>query len=532
MMNLLNRLLPDSEALRIDHLETTASEIVLQVSSMQPTAACPLCHAMAEQVHSGYQRTLADLPWASYRVKLQLKVRKFYCRNERCPRRIFSERHPTIAAAWARRTDRLAQRLVALALAQGGAPGARLSEKLGMTASRNTLLRLIRRHPPPIIPIPRVLGVDDWARRKRHVYGTVLIDLERRHPTALLKDRESTTLAPWLKGHRGVEVIARDRAVAYADGATQGAPGAVQVADRFHLLGNIAEALQQVFAAHAKPIAALTRLEPPIAPISPPPIAPPSRSPSAQVRSAQRRANRLARYQAVWQRHRQGYKVQAIARDLGLNRLTVERYLAHPTFPERQGRPYPSLLDPFKAYLHQRWQAGCRNRMQLFREIKSQGFRGQRTIVKHYVGRLRKAEPAPMAPEPAPLTPNAAVWLVMRRPERRDRADRHLIARLKAQHPQLREAVELTEAFTRLVRKRRPHRLERWLKRALTSELAPLRRFARRLTQDITAVQAALTLPWSNGPTEGYINRLKLLKRSMYGRAGLDLLSQRFLLAA
>jgi hypothetical protein len=252
--------LPDTTSLQLDtwHLDDAHAQITLLISSIQAAPRCPGCHAPARHVHSCYTRTLADLPWSGYAITWQLRVRKLFCSNTKCPRRIFTKRLPGLVAPWARRTLRLTARLLAIGLALGEVAGARLSRSFGLTVSRNTLLRVIRRTPCPAITSPQVLSVDDFAPRKHHTYGTLLLDLEQRRPLALLPDREAATVAHWLQAHPGVKVFVRDRAEAYAEAARLGAPTACQVANRFHLLQNLADTLTQVFTAHASQLARVT----------------------------------------------------------------------------------------------------------------------------------------------------------------------------------------------------------------------------------------------------------------------------------
>jgi len=536
------------EACEVDE---TAAQITLRVQSTQTRASCPLCATPARRIHSDYGRTLADLPLAQYRLCLQLRVRKWFCRNRACPRRIFTERLPTVAAPWARRTLRLAERLVALGVALGGKAGVRLSHAWDLVVSRNTLLRLLRRQPVPACPTPRVLGVDDFALRKRHTYGTILVDLERRQPVALLPERTAEPVVQWLREHPGVEVIARDRASAYAEGARQGAPAATQVADRFHVLQNLADALTQVFTTHGRVLDAVNATahqQPVLLPdgTSAVPVPPPPTPPAEEARAAQRAARRQARYDAVWALHRQGWSTTAIAGQVGCSCRTIERYLQMPTWPERQHRRHygRSIVNPYKGYLLERWNAGCHTAIQLFQEIQVRGYTGSYRRVTAYVSRIRQAQgipprrqgrrqTLPVVAEPVcqPLTPRRATWLVLRREAQRPEAEAQQLARLHAQSAEVAEAIDLAQEFAQLVRQRQPAQLDTWLQRATTSALETMQRFAAGIRDDYAAVKAGVTLPWSNGPVEGHINRLKMLKRQMFGRALLDLLSHRFLRA-
>jgi transposase len=546
-MNLLPYLLPDRSCVRLETwiLDPARSAITLTLRARRITARCPLCDRRSKRVHSRYERTLADLPWGAYAVTVRLRVRRLFCRNARCERRIFAERLPAIALPWARRTQRLDARLTALGLALGGNAGVRLGAKLGLIASRNTLLRRVRQAPMPSAAVPSALGVDDWALRKRTTYGTILVDLERRRPVALLPDREADTLAAWLRAHPGVAVIARDRSGAYAKGARTGAPEAVQVADRFHLMQNLAEMLEVVFTIHTKALRAVDQARREVIGKNGNLVLPPAETQKrVGFLAGARHARRKAQHEQVWALHRQGWPGDRIGPRLGISRSTVYRHLRSEAFPERRTRRNAghSQLDPWQSVVTEHWNEGRRNGRTLLRDLQRLGYRGSYATLMRYLRRLQdpqgSAAPArsrlvlvAVAPR-RELTPRSVAWTVLRREEKRSAQEREVLAALRRYNPELDEAIALAEEFAVLVRERKPERLDFWLQRAQDGTVVLLRRFAKRLSADYEAVRAAVTLGWSNGPVEGQINRLKMLKRTMYGRAGLDLLGRRFLLAA
>jgi transposase len=349
----------------------------------------------------------------------------------------------------------------------------------------------------------------------------------------VLEDRLTETVADWFKAHPEVQVVARDRAEAYASGIRQGAPDAVQVADRFHLLSNLAAALHEVCNAHSQDRVALHEATRPelvhrdddaVAV----PIEPPVAGATTQQQIAHKRARRLATYEHVWALPRQGWSQRAIAAHMGCARLTVQRFLRAPMFPARQPRRShrPTLLAPFTASLWERWNAGCHNGAQLYREIKAQGFRGQSPSVGDYVRRMRAAQrrlspghasqPATTIVEATtPLTPRAATWLVIRREETLDAPEKRQLTALQSQEGEVAEAIRLSQDFAALVRQRQPAPLDSWLERAARSTVQALARLATSLRDDYAAVKAGVSLPWSTGPVEGHINRLKMLKRQM-----------------
>lgn len=237
-------LLPKAPGLKLEDVAIDAGMVSLSIASTRPSASCPVCSQKTARLHSRYLRTMADLPWGSRSVHLSLRVRRFRCTDSECPRQIFAERLPSVVKPYARKTTRLHEILNLVGFALGGEGGARLLRRLGMMASPSTLLRYVGSSPEDAYPQPHVVGIDDWAFRRGRRYGTMIVDLERHQVIDLLEDREAGVVRAWLERHPQIRVIARDRGGAYAEAATKGAPQAMQVADRWHLMHNLADALE------------------------------------------------------------------------------------------------------------------------------------------------------------------------------------------------------------------------------------------------------------------------------------------------
>jgi len=541
---------------RVDRGWWEGDALHLAVRTTQRAALCPLCGQRSRRVHSRYQRTLADLPCMGAIVTLHVRTRRFVCRLPGCRRRIFTERLPALMAPSARRTRRARAQVQHIGFDLGGRPGVRHARREGMPVSRRTLLRVLRATPLPTAGSVRVLGVDDWAQRRGRTYGTILVNLETHTVIDLLPDRTAETLAAWLRQHPEVEIISRDRAGAYADGSRQGAPQAIQVADRFHLLRNVTEAVGRFLARKQQ---ALRQAAVPAAPAAQPDVALLTLITADEEHAAPRRrltrhaqdhedsrARRLARYEEVMALRAQGVRLRAIAAATGLCRTTVQRYVCADGFPESQPRQRRSpLLDPFIPYLRERWAAGCRNARHLHHDLRQRGYRGGYTHLAAYVrawrpartsarrapGCLRTEEPPAVAASRL-YSARQTLWLLLRPDEEVTPDERTYLTRLYQACPQAYLAQALAREFATLLREQDVPGFYAWLRRVEGCPIKELQAVARGMWLDKRAIEAAVTLEWSNGQVEGSVNKLKALKRAMFGRARFDLLKRRMLHAA
>ena len=519
---LLVMLFPQLAGLDIVSVEDLGGDgIRITARSGAGSAACRRCGQVSASGHDRYLRRLADLPCGGRPVEIAVLARRFRCPNPACPAATFAGQLPGLTACYQRRTPGLRAWLETAALALAGRAGARLAAATGAAVSRHTLIRLVRAMPDPDPGRVAVLGVDDAATRRGHHYATVLVDMATHQVIDLLPGRDGDVLADWLTAHPGVSVICRDRAGAYADGAARGAPGAVQVADRWHLWHNLCGHAQKTAAAHRGCLQ-----EP--APAAPAPG-------EAEAGGGLARAIR-GNYQQVQDLHAAGHRPAAITRHTGLPAPAVRRYLRAGSADELLSavlagpRSRPSPLDPWKPRLNQRWAEGCRNATVLLAEIRQLGYHGSYNAVAGYLRPLRRAGTLPPAAPAPPKARDIARW-ILTDPARLGNHDQRELARARQTCPHLDALAGHVTGFAEMLTGRHGDRLDHWLAAVENDDGQPgLHSFARGIRTDYHAVRNGLTLPWNSGPVEGNNCKIKHIKRIMYGRANFDLLRKMALL--
>jgi len=403
-----------------------------------------------------------------------------------------------------------------------------LASNLGITVGRDTLLGLLRQLPEPDLGEIQVLGVDDFALRKGHVYGSILLDMATHRPVDVLADREAATLADWLRAHPGVQVICRDRAGAYAEGARSGAPDADQVADRWHLWHNLCEAVQRTVVNHRACLPEPAATPAPVAASDPgePPAAP---APGGQRPETPATIRLRERYAAVRDLLDAGMQRKVIAARMGLHPDTVARYADAAGVDDLLvSKSRTSKLDPFKDYLDARWNAGCTDAARLTEELREQGYQGTARTVRRYLEPVRESGSPACHTAAPPKTRQVTAWIT-RHPDQVSEDKKARLKAILARCPQLHTMADLVASFANILCNRRGEQLTEWLETAEAADLPDLHAFAAGLRRDLAAVTNGLTLPYSSGAVEGTVCKIKAIKRSMFGRANFDLLRKRVL---
>ena len=584
------------QGLRITSIECLETGLLIHVLSIILTGQCPLCNQQSDAVHSKYQRQLKDLPCAGQQGRLQLTVRKFFCQNPHCARKIFTERLPTFVEPWAQMTVRLSEAITTIGLSTSGSLGARLAARLGTATSWMTILRRVMALPTPAVGMVTELGIDDFSFKRGRKFGTILVNLSSHQVIDLLPQRSAESAREWLCTHREIQYVSRDRGKDYAQAASEGAPQAVQVSDRFHLMKNLVEAVEAEVSRCYKQ---LRHAHPPFP--SPDGLSPQewksvsdgngTQTPAekkidkqeqfeqvkallsqglsalevaellaipvrrvyhwkaredypAGVVERTKRTEKQERCEYMYQLRLQGFSYREIAKRLAISERTVrywQKRRAEGTIsqPRRQRQ---SIFDPYAPYVFSRWQQGEPSIDLIWSEIRQQGFKGSKRTLYRFVRSLREGTqelgmgknttvgiPLPALKATDRIAAQKALWLVVRPSEKLKADERKDLQELCEASSDLSTLHTLTQAFGQIVRKREGHRLTDWMNQVKESSFRHLKRFVVGLQRDKEEVLAGLTLVYSNGQVEGFVNKLKLIKRQGYGRACFPLLRQRML---
>lgn len=502
------------EELEVGSCDVAEKLITLTVVSTQTAPCCPLCGTHASRIHSHYSRQLTDVPCAQKCVRLILQVRKFFCDVRTCPRKIFAERLTPFIEPWARVTQRLYQTVQVIGLATGGRLGVRLTDRLGIETTRQTILQRLMALPTEPVGQVIQLGIDDFSFRRERKFGTILVNMQTHQIIDLLADRKAETSATWMASHPEIKLVSRDRGGDYASAAAIGAPQAVQCADRFHMVKNLGEELEGCLARH---LAAKRQKQTQETIDEHSPIQHASgsvrRSPKVERLQQAYREERLAGYEQVRALHKLGMSQATIAERVGIGHSTVSRWLAASTLPETRRGPYVSRLDPHLPYLFQRWEAGCHNMAALFRELVDRGDIGSYGSVRdHLIRRLpegKKNTSKGAGLSPAPFSSRQATFLFLARPENLDAEEQETVRQLRQSHPEVDLAYDLVQQFTQMLHTRTGEQLDVWLEKVRASQIREFQSFVLGVERDKAAVMAGLTLPQNNGLVEGKVNKLK-----------------------
>jgi transposase len=540
----ISTLSADPHAIRIVSFSSDLDSITIVAQTSRLFGECPKCQTPSSSLHSYYVRQLTDLPWHGVAIRLQLNTRKFRCRNELCQRKIFCERLPKVVESYGRKTVRLQELFGVLAFVLGGEAGSKTAREFGLNVSGDTLLRRIRRISRPTVESVKVLGVDDFSFRRGIRFGTILVDLEKRKPIDLLPDRESETLALWLKQHPEIEIISRDRAGAYAEGSRTGAPHAKQVSDRWHLLKNLGEAIERALQNQSQAITKAAEI------VRQKQICSSKCFIKAGVGTMLSSRSKtllfsgtdnlqLKRFRQVHQLFENGTSINKIGKRLKMSRMTVYRYLRFQEFPTRaKAKERGSRLEPYFNYLHQRFAQGCQNATQLWREVVEKGYQGKPAMVRRYIRNLRRRISQIESKDiknkeiengfAAPSVRQTAI-LLLKKVETLKEEEKIFVETLVSSNQNVQKISQLGLEFQKMIREKQSQRFPTWLEESAKCGIKEIAGFAWGLKQDQQAVTESMKSEWSNGQVEGQVNRLKLIKRQMYGRASFDLLKARVL---
>jgi transposase len=518
--------------LDLDSIEIQDQTIIVHLHATSPTAMCSQCGTAGSRVHSRYERTIADVAFGERNLVLKLLVRKWICPEASCSRHIFAERFPEFVQRYARMTDRLIKALQSVGVLTNGVDAAQIASSFGVPTTDKSIIRRVLQLPLPSEGEVHKVAIDEWAWKKGHDYGTILVDLEKRRVVQLLAEHSVETSKAWLRKHPEIDLVSRDRGKMFRDAATEGAPQAKQVVDRFHLQTNFAKALEKFLRKHDAVLKTATRRS--TGRVRP--VAPTVVSEKVAQERRDRHHQQVSRHKRIWKLHGQGLSPKQIAQLVGISSRSVSRALKQQVAPPLRRRSRSSsVVDPYLSYLASRWNQGCHNTARLYEEIVTQGYTGSQRTLRRQLQAFRQTR-EPLVSKQMIIfdkTPSArSVALMMVRPTpNRTREQTAYLEQLIQSDAVVASAFTLAQEFGLLLRKRQGEvGLEQWKANVRVSGIEELITFVDGLADDAEAVVNGCTLIWSNGMVEGFVNQVKWIKRSSYGQAGFPLLQRRVLL--
>ncbi|KAA6432236.1 ISL3 family transposase [Dyadobacter flavalbus] len=518
-----------AETFKVTALTRECNQVCIYVQSNQHNCLCPGCSNPSKRVHSYYTRKFRDVPAFGNPCTLLLKARKFYCLQDECPVKIFTERFCNHFLPYRRSTTRLHHVCLNLALQTGGKLAERIAKLMNIQISDTSLLRIVNNEHLPEAETPYALGIDDWAYKKRGRYGSILVNLENRRIIDILNDREACSIERWLKVHPGIGIITRDRYGNYIKGATSGAPQALQVTDRWHLLKNLGEAANKIITREYARMNKITKTEE-ILYTEPLNTSDPDTSPVSD-------GIRKQRFDYLKKLQNDGLSIKRMAKLLGMHRQTVKKYMAMQILPRKiyndQG-----MVEQYFPYIRQRMQENKDLYLKtLWTELKERGYNGAYSTLSdaliYYGIRLGKKVSRQQLPNSGRMSfkPSKVAMIFLTAEEKLTDRQRELLQKVCEKSTELTITLSLIRAYRQIMTNKNGSKLKDWIDKAKSSGIKEMFRFAEGLLTDYAATESALSLPWSNGPVEGNVNKLKTIKRQMYGRASFELLRKRLVLA-
>jgi transposase len=514
----------ESQIFQVITAQKKDGKVLIYVNSKQPGSNCPECNDLSSRIHSYYTRKIMDLPMVGSQTWLILNARKFYCLNVSCIRKVFAERFPEHIVTRKTVTKRVNEKLLKIASLMGGNGGVRICQLMNLPTSSSTLIRLIHQQPIEQNTVPKVLGIDDWAFKKGSRYGTIIVDLEKRKIIDLLPDRETLSVEQWLKAHPGVEIVSRDRYGNFANGVKNASPTIKHVADRWHLLKNLGDAMQKALdrnvvslkaARHRKNIQAHNEIQP---------------LPGVGKEGEIIEKGVIAKkFYLVKQMLLEGNGIKKIARDTGVTRITIRKWKSFDVLPPKRSPKMTNMHLYDEAVRKMLVENPNIETKEILKKIKEMGYNGSVTICYENVRKLRERKTKKTEHQLSTVfwvPPKASNLFYLDR-RRLSKSEKMFIDTLCAESKEIKRAATLIRQFKNMLKKKEGSMLNAWINNAIASNVKEIKGFAKGLLSDFEAIENGVKLPWSNGPVEGLVNKLKIIKRQMYGRASFELLRKR-----